>query len=227
MNYFENTYNKDMKNICFITKNDYFDALISQLRRSNINAKKQSLSANLEDYELIVLDLSYPKELAYTFLSKINRDENLSDKVILAAITTKTQFHRLRSIALGCDGYISPGIEIKDFLEKARSLFSKELFLKSKSFSNTKLTVKFEGVISHLSETGCLLKSKASLSPSIPLNIDSTIFKDLELHRNIKFSLARINPATKRSFISEVIFQNLEESQMTKIRRLVDKWSVK
>ncbi|WP_127716297.1 response regulator [Halobacteriovorax sp. HLS] len=217
-----------MKNIAFITKSAKFDSLINTFRKSSINAQKKDLASDLSSFNVIICDLGYPMDLAYTFLEKINHDFNFSDKVIISIITHKSQIIKLRSLELGCDGYISPNIEYSDLVKKIREIDDPEKFLIKKDFDNTAFDIQFDGSLTHISETGCLVISKASIDPQEEkVDMSSSLFDQLQLNEDFYFSVSKSNPTSKKSFITEVKFSNLHEESRHKIRKMIHEWGAK
>ena len=215
-----------MEKLCFITKSDRFDILISSLRKSGITTYKKATSDDLNLFDVLIVDLGYPLEMAYPFLEKIRKDFRYSDKLLIAAITHKSQLAKLRSIALGCDDYISPNIEYKNLLQKIQELKNPTKFLVKKAFPSKLAEIKFEASLTHISEKGCLIKSKVSINQeNSNLNLKSKLFEDLNIDSSIRFSVSKSNPMAKRNFVTEVHFLNQTEEDRHKLRQMVHGWS--
>ena len=217
-----------MKNIAFITKSNKFDSLLNSFRKSSINAQKRDVDADISKFDVIICDLSYPMDLAYTFLEIMNQDFNFSDKVVISIIGHKSQILKLRSLALGCDGYISPSIQYNDLVKKIREIDEPEKFLLKKDYSGNSTNILFDGSLTHISENGCLIQSKASIDPlEEKIEMKSELFDDLSLNEDLYFSVARSNPTSKKSFITQIQFSNLHEESRHKIRQMIHEWRAK
>lgn len=216
-----------MKNICFITTSNSFDSLMTQFKKLGINSSKRETTDNIDNFDVILVDLGFPKEQAYLFLQKIQNLPNYSDKIILAIISHKSQLVKLRSIALGCDGYISPSIPFPELHQKLRELAQPEKYLIKRKFPDTEVKATFEGQMTHISESGCLVKSSLSLDPEVnQLTLKNKIMDDLFLSDKIVYRSARSNPMVKRNYLSQINFSNLEEEDRLKIRKMIHGWAV-
>ncbi|MDA8792958.1 response regulator [Bacteriovoracaceae bacterium] len=216
-----------MKNIWFLSTSNSFDSHISQFKKLGINSNKQKTLNNIENCDVLLIDLDLPKEQAYLFLQKIQSIPKYSDKIILAIISHKSQVKKLRSIALGCDGYISPSIPFPELHQKLRELTRPEKYLVSKKYEDIEMNITFEGQMTHISESGCLIKSSLSLDPKVhKININNKLIDDLKLSHKIVYQSSRSNPMVKRNFLSQINFFNLEEEDRLQIRKMIHGWNV-
>lgn len=216
-----------MKKICFVTKSDTFDQLISDFRRANIDAHKRDLKDSFTQFDVLIVDLNYPLEHAYTLLDRLNNDYHFSETLIIAAVTSKDQIAKVRSLALGCSDYISPKISFRDLYKKIQELENPEKNLLKKDFKNLKTKMSFDGSLTHISENGCLVRSKVSLDRDQDhLKMKSKLTKDLHLSNEVQFSISRSNPVTKKSYVTEIHFQNLKEDDHDRIRQMIKEWSI-
>lgn len=215
-----------MKSLGILTTDEKFNSLITQCKRAGVDAKIIDHHQNINKFEVLIIDLGYPKELAYTYIMKITSQQENSEKILMAAISNRSQIIKLRSIALGCDDYISPSIQYPDLIRKVKLLEDPEVYNLTKKFDNTEDQIFIDAAISHISENGCIINSKASLSPDEAVNLSSSLFHDLQLNPKVIFRPTKSKPLAKRSFLTEIHFIDLNEEDRNKIRKLIHGWSV-
>ena len=217
-----------MKNICFITKSNSFDQVITSLRKKGIDTYKKAIESDLSKYAVLIIDLGYPQDMAYPLLEDIQKNVNFSEKIVIVAISHKSQIAKLRSFALGCDGYISPSIKFEDLYKKIQELENPEKYLIKKRFSEKSILISIEGSVTHISENGCVINSKVSLNSDMnKIDLNFRILDDLKINKNIQFSIAKSNPIAKRSFTTQINFLNLQDNDRQLIREMIHGWSAK
>jgi DNA-binding response OmpR family regulator len=217
-----------MKNICFITKSNSFDQVIVSLRKKGIDTYKKNIDSDLSKYEVLIIDLGHPQDMAYPLLEEIQRDVHFSEKIVIVAISHKSQIAKLRSFALGCDGYISSSIKFENLYKKIQELENPEKYLVKKNYTDKNVQISIEGSVTHISENGCVINSKFSLSNELSkIDLKFRLLEDLKINKNIQFSIAKSNPIAKRSFTTQINFLNLQENDRQLIREMIHGWSVK
>lgn len=215
-----------MNNISFVTDSKRFDSLINEFRIAGFNCRKKKVTDDLASDHVLIIDLGYSFEQAYPLLEKLRADFHYSDKIIINAISSKSELLKLRGPALGSADFISSAITFRDLKRKLEELVDPSKFLVKKQFKNLEVKISFECSISHLSENGCLVKSKTSFDSRIKaLELRSRLIADLGLDDRIRFSLSRSNPGAKKGFLTEVHFLNLTDEDRLKIRQMVHNWT--
>lgn len=214
-----------MNNVAFLTKTNRLNSLIESFRKSSVNAKKCSIDDLDFHLDVLIIDLDYPLDGAYVALEIIGKDYRFSDVVVLSVISHKSQLTKLRSMALGSDGFISENIPYKDLVFKIQEIQNPDRFLIKKDFSGVEVVATLPGTLTHLSEAGCVISTKAYLSADSDfLEVSG---KDLaEIGELGVLKLGMSGPLKRRSFVAEVSFSTLSEEARKKIRQSQLNWGV-
>jgi CheY-like chemotaxis protein len=213
-----------MKKIGILTKSSMYAPLITGLKKRSKNVEQLNLDAKLEQYDTLLIDLAYPLDQAYTVLQKMRDDYRFSETIIFAIISHKSQLTKLRSFVFGVDGYISPIITPEELIEKLNEAYDPERHLASKKLNNIPLEIQTEGSLTHITESGAIIKSRIAFEITSKFTLSSTFFNELGINERLRCSITKSNPMAKRSFISEVNFLNLTDLNRDKIRSMIKTW---
>ena len=215
-----------MEKIGFVCKDDWCDELVVDLRKKGHTAQKISHDVDLHKYSALVIDLGYPGELAFKLLEQTASDYHFSETVFFVAISHKNQLNRLRSFAFGVDGYISPLISSVKLLKKINEINHSESHLPTLEV-NQDVEVKYDCLLTHISESGAILKSKSMHESGKILEINGKLFKDMDIEEGMVSRVSRGNPLAKKSYFQQIDFADIVPANSEKIRKMILNWEAK
>ena len=216
-----------IEKVGFFTTSGVFDSLINGFKKRGVNALRIDNYDQFSACSVIIIDLAYPFERAYTVLQTIKSDYQLSESIIFVAISDKSQIKKLRSFSFGVHGYITPNIEFELLFKKVREAFDPKQYLIKKDFKNIPVSITTQGQLTHMTETGALIHSKVSFDLETPLQLNGSMFDHLELSSGVKCKISKKNPLSRKKFITEILFTAFSDEHRDKIRKIIFSWNVK
>lgn len=216
----------DEKLIGIVSQAEWADLFVSDLLKRKVKAKKLNTQSHFADFHTVIIDLLYPKEMGYLLLEKLTQDYQFSETHFLVVISNRQQMKRLRGLAFGVDGYISPLISVDSLLEKIKLLDSKVESVENVEFEGLSIPISYNSLLSHISESGAILKSKVSHPNGTQTLIEGSLLRDFGISDEIVAKVSKTNPIIKRSFNQEVDFVDLTTQEREKLRNSIRGWSV-
>lgn len=215
-----------MEKIGIITLSKSYDSHIARLRKRNINAIKLTTEADYSSCTILILDLCYPLEKAFIVLEELSTNYIFAEIKVLLIIENKSDIHRItRASALRADGYISSKISFEFLISKIDECRHKNSVLK-KRINNGKMAVEVDGLLTHISETGGLIRGPVLLNRNSDFQIRSIIFKQLGIEDEIICKATYSNPIPIRLFNSEISFLNISDRDRDHIRETIAAWNI-
>lgn len=215
-----------MEKIGVITLSHSFDSHIEKFKKRNINAIKLTAEADYSNCTIIILDLCYPLEKAFIILEELSSNYTLSEIKVLLIVENRSDIHRItRAAALRADGYIGSKTSFDFLLTKIKECMNPNEALK-KSLQDKKTEVRVSGLLTHISETGGLIRSPILLNRKSSFQIQSVIFNELGINENIICKATNSNPIPIRLFNSEINFLNISDRDRDHIRETIATWTI-
>jgi CheY-like chemotaxis protein len=222
-----NYLSKIQKKLGVYINNDTFDAVMTEFKKKGVNIEKIKSLDNLADYSTIFVDLSFPLELGYNVVNKINSDPQLSDINIFAIISKRTELEKITQIQnVRIDGYVSLTTSFNEILKKLELVLSPE-GRPFKNFVAQKVKIKVDAEISHISESGCLISSKVLFKNNSAIQVESNLVDGIISEKDILYKVSQNLPSATRDFFTEVNFINLSNQSRTSLRKTILNWSLK
>lgn len=215
------------KKIGLFSLSDGFDHHLTSLKRRRVNIFKIKGDDNIEAFSTIIIDMNYPLEMGYTLLDKINSNPLYSSINILAIVNSQEELAKVSTQQDNriCD-YLTPGIGLDDFINVLESILSPESQPKA-TYSNAKVMVKLKGVITHISESGCLISSPALLKTNEDVELESTLLDEVTGSEKLLFKVSKNFPSPFKFFKSELDLLNLSDGRREALRKMILGWSIK
>lgn len=220
---------KEMNKVIFFGNSPSFKELHQYIRKQNLKSSLElgGLTA-LENYkeegiDLFVIDLALPKEEAYLILDGLYKDFHFSECKVVVCISHRSQLKRFRSFAFGVHDYMSPLIEKEEFLSKIKSLIHPDKNTIQMKWDK-QVTIQFEANLTHISESGCLMETKAKFHEGAECTLNCTLFHDIGSHQDILGSASFSTPSPTRLFVNQIDFKNMGDSYRDSLRKLIWKW---
>ena len=215
------------KKIGIFIDNSSFDSIMVDFKKRGMNIERIEESAELNDYSSIFIDLQYPLEMGYKLISKIATDSSLSRINLFAIISKKSDLQKVTSLqgARICD-YIGFGTSFEEVFRKLKYVLSPS-GQPIKNYSDSKLSIKINASMSHISESGCLISSKVLFHNHSNLEVFSSLINQATGETNNLFKVSKNIPSARGSFFTEIDFLNLSSKSRTAIRKMIIGWSLK
>src|SRR5690606_33247439 len=149
-----------------------------------------------------------------------------SEIKVLLIVENKSDIHSItRAAAIRADGYISSIISFDFLITKIKECMNPNETLK-KNFQNKKKEIKISGLLTHIAETGGLIRSPILLNRNSNFQIKSKIFNELGINENIICKATNSNPIPIRLFNSEINFLNISDRDRDHIRETIATWTI-
>ncbi len=219
--------NKIAKKIGVFVNDAHFDLLIEGLRFKGINVQKIKIGDKIEDFSSIIIDFSYPLEMAYRLLDKIDSDSELCNINVFALISSQEEIDKItraQNIRI-CD-YIDINSTVDELKRKLDEGLSPE-GQPRKHYDNIKVNVEIKGFMTHISESGALFSSPILFNRDRRVKVTSNLLTEICQNNLPIFKVSKIFPSPSSIFITEIDFLNLSDMSRSNLRRAIMSWSLK
>jgi hypothetical protein len=222
-----NYLNMITKKIGVFVSDTHFDLLLEGLRIKGVDIQKIKIGDSIEDFSSIIIDFSYPLEMAYKLLDKIDTDSQLCNINIFALISSQDEIDKITRAQNTriCD-YIDIHSSVEELRKKLNEGLSPEGQPK-KQFENINVNIAIKGVMTHISESGALFSSPILFNRDERIKITSDLLVEICKSNLPIFKVSKIFPSPNHAFITEMDFLNLSDQSRTSLRRAIIGWSLK
>jgi DNA-binding response OmpR family regulator len=175
-------------------------------------------------FDMVISDANMPQMSGFELLIKIRSHENWKNMVVALLTGRKTKNDVQRALRLGVDDYIVKPIDPIIFLEKVESMLQKkepnkwpsvELASGDKK-SEALVGVKFK--ILSVSELGLLMKSNICPHEGDVFQVQSQLFKDLDLENPLVKVISVHNSASPTEWLIKTHFFGVKDHFLQQIR---------
>lgn len=77
----------DELKVGIISKADWANLLVSDLIKRKVKTQRVDIDAELTSFTTLIVDLSYPKEMAYVLLERVTTDKRFNHVQVLVAVS--------------------------------------------------------------------------------------------------------------------------------------------
>jgi DNA-binding response OmpR family regulator len=169
---------------------------------------------------LIILDIVLNHESSLTFLKSKMSSDFFKNIPLLAISATKNQRLLSTILASGANDFIQKPLSNNALTTKVRSLLKDFSFAPHKFKERTNAVVEVEAEIDQINEVGCLISSPVKFSPNHTIDIQSKLFKELEMDQCRYMVLEDFGRTPSGYYRNEVSFVGIQEKSSSKIRAL-------
>jgi CheY-like chemotaxis protein len=212
--------------IGLLINDEGFKSHIEDLRKKGINANRLEVKDPVDEYTCILVDLNYPKELGYTFIDIIESNQVYGHISIIAIVSNQKDLEKITNLQSSrVFGFIDKNTDFENLLKKIKLTLDFDSLPRRKYSED--IIVQVEGEVTHISESGALIKSDICFAPNVTIDIEIPLLNDVLDNEAPLFNISKLVGATNNKFTSEVNFLNISTASRKKLRKLIYGWSVK
>lgn len=205
---------------------DNLDHHISSLRERGINIFCIKFDDDLTDFDCLLIDIHYSSKMGFAMLDKVESSSKLSKINVILILRNSQDWDRVSFIQHNrVSDSINIDVGFDEFIKKLKSTLDFENL--PKKIVSKEVSVEFDGVITHISESGAIISSPVLFFKNNIIEMESHLFEEVVDGKKPIFNVSKNLAGQDGMFIAEIDFLNLNNESRLKLRKTLHGWSVK